>query len=288
MTQTNSQHHDHFTVLIGNPDLQFHPVDIADPIVTGRQLLMTAGAHPVDDHLAIAIMPDGSLETLRQDELFDLRGQGAEKVIIFKTDQTFRFIIDDRDSEWGISLISGRSLKIIAGVVPATHDVYQEIRGSDDLLIRDTDMVDLSKAGVEKFFTAVAQTTEGSAPFLPPRDVEYLTSRNISYEDGTEGCHKGIMLKSLQLPAQKFNSSAVDVLVLLPPGYPDCPPDMFYCFPWLKLGQTGCDPRAASVAHAFRGQSWQRWSRHNNAWRPGIDGIHTMVKRIELALAEAA
>lgn len=63
---------------------------------------------------------------------------------------------------------------------------------------------------------------------------------------------------------------------------------MFYCLPWLKLRATNSYPRAADQQHTFRGQIWQRWSRHNNTWRPGIDGINTMVKRIERALAEAA
>lgn len=68
----------------------------------------------------------------------------------------------------GPNLISGLVLKMIAGVDPRTHDVYQEIRGGEDLLIRDGDLVDLSQAGVEKFFTAIAQTTEGLSIVLPP------------------------------------------------------------------------------------------------------------------------
>ncbi len=77
-------------------------------------------------------------------------------------------------------------------------------------------------------------------------------------------------------------------MILLPPGYPDCAPDMFYCLPWLNLAATGGEPRATQVRQMFQGRSWQRWSRHNHEWRPGVDGLHTMVKRVERALAEAA
>jgi len=45
---------------------------------------------------------------------------------------------------------------------------------------------------------------------------------------------------------------------------------------------------AANVAQSFAGQNWQRWSRHNSEWRPGIDGIWTMLKRVEDALERAA
>jgi hypothetical protein len=288
MTQTINAHSPLFQILIGDADLNFRTIEIADPIVTGRQILEAADAHPVDEFLAIAVLPDGALEILSQGELFDLRGRGAEKVLVFKTDRSFRFMIDDRDQEWGASLISGLALKTLAGVNPTTHDVYQEIRGGDDLLIRNTDLVDLAKTGVEKFFTAIALTTEGLSIFLPPRDVEYLDGHGINYEDGSEAGQPGIVLKGRPLTEGKFSVNTVDVLIILPPGYPDCPPDMFYCLPWLKLQNTGGDPRAASVQYLFRGQAWQRWSRHNNDWRPGIDGIHTMVKRIERALDEAA
>jgi hypothetical protein len=288
MTQPAHANLPRFQILIGDAELNFRQIEIPDPIVTGRQIIEAAGARPVDEHLAIALLQDGALETLREEELFDLRAKGAEKVLIFRTDRSFRFKVDDREREYGTNLISGRVLKTLAGVNPATHDVYQEIRGGEDLLIRNADLVDLSKPGVEKFFTAIAQTTEGLSIFLPPRDVAYLSSRGIAYEDGSDAGRAGIVLKDMPLPEGKFGVTTVDVLVILPPGYPDCPPDMFYCLPWLKLRQTGSDPRAASTAHAFRGQTWQRWSRHNNAWRPGVDGIHTMVKRIERALAEAA
>ena len=277
----------YFEILVGNAELDFRRIEIPDPIVTGRQILEAAGARPVDEHLAIALLPDGALETLRLEELFDLRAKGAEKVLVFRTDRSFRFKIDDREGEWGPNLISGLVLKKIAGVDPHTHDVYQEIRGGEDLLIRDGDLVDLSKAGVEKFFTAIAQTTEGLSIVLPPRDVAYLDGRGIAYEDGSQPGQAGVVLKGIVLPDGKFDAASVEILVVLPPGYPDCPPDMFYCLPWLKLRGANRYPRAADQQHPFRGQIWQRWSRHNNTWRPGIDGIHTMVKRIEHALAEA-
>jgi hypothetical protein len=288
MTQPAHANLPRFQILIGDAELNFRQIEIPDPIVTGRQILEAAGARPVDEHLAIAILQDGALETLRKEELFDLRAKGAEKVLVFRTDRSYRFKVDDREREYGTNVVSGRTLKILAGVDPATHDVYQEIRGGEDLLIRNADLVDLAKPGVEKFFTAIAQTTEGLSIFLPPRDVEYLAGRGISYEDGSQPGQAGLVLKGIPVPDGKFDAASVDILILLPPGYPDCPPDMFYCMPWLKLRPAGRYPRAADQPHPFRGESWQRWSRHNNAWRPGVDGIHTMVKRIELALAEAA
>jgi len=102
-----------------------------------------------------------------------------------------------------------------------------------------------------------------------------------------EGNQTGIILKALKLPIGKFNCEAADILVLLPIGYPDCAPDMFYASPHLTLNCTGQIPKACTAQHTYAGRVWQRWSRHNNAWRSGIDGLRTMLARVQTALAEA-
>jgi hypothetical protein len=123
--------------------------------------------------------------------------------------------------------------------------------------------------------------------FLPESDRQYLGDRCFTWEEVVDGFYKGIILHNFCLPAGRFNVPTADVLIVLPSGYPDVPPDMFYLLPWLQLMPSGGAPKATEAAFSFLGQSWQRWSRHNNAWRPGIDGIWTMLKRIENALEVA-
>jgi hypothetical protein len=90
------------------------------------------------------------------------------------------------------------------------------------------------------------------------------------------------------LPAGLFDTSKADILIIIPSGYPDTAPDMFHLIPWVRLAVGNAFPRAADQAVMFNGQSWQRWSRHNPEWRPGIDGIWSMLKRVEHALKVAA
>lgn len=123
---------------------------------------------------------------------------------------------------------------------------------------------------------------------LPAKDREYLESKGIEFEEHEEGGQKGIILKDRPLPVDRFDTEKADILILLPSGYPDTAPDMFYLLPWLKLTNGGRYPRRADQPFQFKGQSWQRWSRHNREWRPGADGIWTMLKRVEFALQEAA
>jgi hypothetical protein len=124
--------------------------------------------------------------------------------------------------------------------------------------------------------------------FLPDDDREYLTTKEIPFEEVEDGGKKGVILKARPLPGGRFDAASADILIILPGGYPDAAPDMFYLLPWVKLAKGGQYPKKADQAVKFAGKSWQRWSRHNREWRPGVDGIWTMLKRIEDALGKAA
>jgi hypothetical protein len=124
--------------------------------------------------------------------------------------------------------------------------------------------------------------------FLPESDRQYLANKGYVYEEITEGKLKGLIFSKFKLPPQKYDVSQVDLLILLPNGYPDIVPDMFYLEPSVKLVQENRPPRATQARQQFNGRSWQRWSRHNQEWRRGVDGIWTMLKRVEHALEVAA
>jgi len=153
--------HGPYRVQIGNEKLEFRPAVIDDPVPTGLQILEAAGARPADEHLVFQVLKNGLLEELRPDETTDLRAKGVEKFLVFRSDRSFRFELDGRIFEWGAILISGMTLKKLASVDPATYGVWLEVRGADDRPIDDTEMVDLSAMGVERFFTGIVQTTEG-------------------------------------------------------------------------------------------------------------------------------
>ncbi len=124
--------------------------------------------------------------------------------------------------------------------------------------------------------------------FLPPDDLEYLETKGIVFEQCEEGNKKGIIIRGWKLPEEMYDVDRVDVLIIIPNGYPDVRPDMFHLMPWVKLLTGNKYPTKADQAVTFDGQSWQRWSRHCDDWRPGIDGIWTMLKRVEHALQVAA
>jgi Multiubiquitin len=132
-----------------------------DPIVTGQQLLDLAGKRPSDQFLVYQVLPNGQMEGLRPDETVDLTRSGVERFLTYQSDRAFFFTLDGQKIEWPAATITGRKLKDLAKVDPATYEVWQEIRGADDRAIEDRELVSLEAQGTERFFTGRKTTTEG-------------------------------------------------------------------------------------------------------------------------------
>lgn len=275
-----------YRIKVSDETLNFRAVEVAHPVPLGRQLLDAAGARPVDEFSICAMLRNGEFEDLRLDEPFDLRGHGTEKFIYFRTDRLFKFTIDNHQMEWGKPLITGAILRRLSGVGPK-YAIYLEVRGGQDLEISDADVIDLSKPGIERFITVIKETTEGLAT-LPEGDRKYLEEHGIAHRLVSHGGQVGIVLEELPLPVGKYDYDKVDLLIILPGGYPDACPDMFFTDPWVRLAATGRYPDRADQAHQFEGRSWQRWSRHSGDWRPGIDGLHTMMARARHAIEKSS
>ena len=279
-----------YSIQIGNQNLEFKGERIDDPMPTGRQILALVDARPPEEHLVFQLLHNGDLKELMLDETVDIRTAGVERFIVFKSAESYRIELDGQVIEWGACAISGRVLKQLAGAAEKpNYGVWLEVRGAEDRPIDETELVRLDGKGLERFFTGTKTSTEGAeAPILPVRDRRYLTDRDLDFLEYRDGEQSGVILRDYGLPDGKFQVSKADILILLPRSYPDAPPDMFYALPWLTLVPSSRYPRQADRPLNFNGQRWQRWSRHNNEWRVGADGIWTMLKRIETALEIAA
>ena len=125
--------------------------------------------------------------------------------------------------------------------------------------------------------------------FLPESDRDYLNQKGYSFQEITEDAKNGLIISNWTLPERKYNQDKSDLLIFLPTGYPDIPPDMFYFYPAICLLPDNRNAHATDKFAPFKSISWQRWSRHLGAehWRSGVDGIHTYLKRVETALLSA-
>jgi hypothetical protein len=99
------------------------------------------------------ILHSGDFEDVRLDEPFDLRERGTERFVAFKTDRSFKLMLNDNEVSWGKPVISGSALYALAKVGD-DDAVFQEIRGGEDRLIEREELIDLNRPGVERFITA--------------------------------------------------------------------------------------------------------------------------------------
>jgi len=144
---------DFYRIVVADDQLINRDVDVADPVPTGRQILQAAGVQPVDEFSIFAILPSGDFEDLRLDETYDLRGRGAERFVIFRTDRSFKLMINSNQLVWGKPAISGSILSVLAKTGPQ-EAVFLEIRGGTDRMIEPDELVDLNALGIERFITA--------------------------------------------------------------------------------------------------------------------------------------
>jgi hypothetical protein len=122
-----------------------------------------------------------------------------------------------------------RSREQIKHLVHAKPDygVWLVVKGpEEDEPIGDHQHVELHKHPHARFITGPKKSTEGSPThFLPECDREYLTDKDIAFEEIVDGGQRGVVLRQHLLPAGLFDAPKADLLILVPAGYPDVPPD---------------------------------------------------------------
>ena len=274
----------HYRIEIGDKDLSYAPAVVDDPVLTGRQVIEAIGKRPVEEHMVFQVLKGGILEELRLDEKTDLRGGGVERFLVFFGSESYRFELDGCVIEWGAATISETVLRALAEI-PDNYNVWQERRGEEDLLLARGTKVDLASKGLERFYTGIDQTTAGlTTSFLPEKDRRYLADQDLVYEEVNQGGQKALIFRNYALPTGVLDHAVADLLVLLPASWPDTGTDMFYLFPWVKVARTKAYAKRADQSHSFHDRDWQRWSRHNEAWRRGRDGIWTVLRRVDAAL----
>ncbi|MGW1341370.1 E2/UBC family protein [Kribbella sp. NPDC002412] len=124
---------------------------------------------------------------------------------------------------------------------------------------------------------------------LPASDTTYLADRGLNHtvqEDGGMIC---VQFPSWRVP-EGYRQTETDLLLRLSPGYPDVPPDMWWCDPALIL-LDGSQAQATEVREQYFGRNWQRWSRHfvqPGQWRSGVDGLESYLARIRGEMTRSA
>lgn len=122
---------------------------------------------------------------------------------------------------------------------------------------------------------------------LRDADKATLDDLGLPYDVETDGAFLTVVVHGYRMPSG-LNPEAADLLVRLPPGFPDAAPDMFWLEPFVSTSAGSGIPGTES-REPYAGRTWQRWSRHiSGQWRPGIDNLGTYLAYIRRCLDQAA
>jgi hypothetical protein len=119
---------------------------------------------------------------------------------------------------------------------------------------------------------------------IPEPELESLKGDGLEYSIVPEGKMTCLVVQKFSLPSG-YDRAESDLLLRLPAGFPDTPPDMWWFDPPVRRAD-GSQIPATEVMENHVGRRWQRWSRHFNAgqWRPGIDCLESFLALIRKEL----
>lgn len=107
-------------------------------------------------------------------------------------------------------------------------------------------------------------------------DEAYLREKGYRYGLVPDSGGACLVIEDYPVNPARYDRSATTLMVRIPDGYNNAALDMFYVDPPLRL-RNGEYPDRASSFEMHGGRQWQRFSRHLPVWRPGVDGLPTML-----------
>jgi hypothetical protein len=124
---------------------------------------------------------------------------------------------------------------------------------------------------------------------LTQHDDDYLKRLGLPYEVQVDGGMVCVTIRGWPVP-HGYEPDETDLLLRLPPGFPDVQPDMYWCDPPVRYAGGGGFPPAADLMETYLGKTWQRFSRHlpAGAWIPGRDSLESYLALIRRNLQNEA
>jgi hypothetical protein len=122
-------------------------------------------------------------------------------------------------------------------------------------------------------------SAEEQKDILPEIDRDFLDEKGCAYDLAKCGGETHVVIHDFDFP-EAYLPRKADLLIILPAGYPNSHPDMFWTHPDVR--RTNGTWPAASEHHAVYGnRNWQRWSRHyQGQWRAGIDNFRSYLAAV--------
>lgn len=186
-------------------------------------------------------------------------------------ENSIHIFINKKKFELDHAVQTGASLKHLAGI-PLGDVLFLQRPGEDEVIPNDAKVTlkngdHLHSQPPANYGLETALLSE--AGLAPGRAVLHADAGGWSL----------LVISDYQLP-ESFQPNRVELLVKLPPGFPDAAPDMFWVHPSVRT-PTGTLPRATSNERLL-GKDWQRFSWHlaGGAWKPGVSDLRDFLRCI--------
>lgn len=129
-------------------------------------------------------------------------------------------------------------------------------------------------------------SAEQEVPLLPEIDREFLDEKELTYGAAkAAGGAVHLVIRDFDFPAA-YAPRKADLLIILPAGYPNSHPDMFWTNPDVKRAD-GNWPQASEHHENHGDRNWQRWSRHyQGQWRAGTDNLRSYLAAVRHEIAK--
>jgi hypothetical protein len=166
---------------------------------------------------------------------------------------------------------TGANLKNLAGI-PLQDVLFLQSHGEDQVIANDATVT--LKNGHHLHSQPPADYGLGAAA-LAEAGLDVARATIHKQPDGWSF----LVISGYENPGS-FQPRVVDLLVKLPPGFPDAQPDMFWVHPAVKTA-SGALPKATCIERIL-GKDWQRFSWHLSAgaWKPGLSTLRDFMRCI--------
>ena len=139
-------------VQVAGVDLAFRPVPISDRTPTARQILATLNHAPHHEYVVLQWLPGGDIEEVRPEEQIDMTSGASPRLIIARSDRTFRLVLNERSLEWPDERITEAALRTLGAIDPAQR-IYLTKEDEADVMLESGASVNLRRAGTETFYS---------------------------------------------------------------------------------------------------------------------------------------
>jgi hypothetical protein len=164
---------------------------------------------------------------------------------------------------------TGASLKHLAGI-PLGDVLFLQRPGEDEVIPNES-----------KVTLKDGDHLHSQPPADYGLDIPLLAEAGLTRERSAVHAQPGgwsfLVISDYALPPG-FSPGRVELLVKLPPGFPDAAPEMFWVHPAVRTS-TGVLPRATCIERLL-GKDWQRFSWHlaGGAWKPGVSSLRDFLR----------